>query len=59
MEKRSFFWGLSENRQHAQAAGLFRLLCAIFPCNTQSIPAKKWLHQAKNPSLLVIFPVFR
>ena len=25
----------------------------------QSIPAEKWLHQAKNPSLLVIFPVFR
>ena len=51
--------GLSENRQHAQTAGLFRLLCTIFPCNTQSIPAEKWLQQAKNPSLLVIFPVFR
>ncbi len=37
----------------------FRLLCTIFPCNTQSIPAEKWLQQAKNPSLLVIFPVFR
>ena len=35
------------------------LLCAIFPCNTQSISAEKWLHQAKNPSLLVVFPVFR
>ena len=35
----------------------FRLLCAIFPCNTQSIPAEEWLHQSKNPSLLVIFPV--
>ncbi len=53
------FVGLSENRQHAQTAGLFRLLCTIFPCNTQSIPAEKWLQQAKNPSLLVIFPVFR
>ena len=29
------------------------------PCNTQSIPAKKWLHQAKNPSPPLIFPVFR
>ncbi len=26
---------------HAQTAGLFRLLYAIFPCNTQSIPAEK------------------
>ena len=34
-------------------------LCTIFPCNTQSISAEKWLHQTKNPSLLVIFPVFR
>ena len=32
---------------------------SIFPCNTQRIPAEKWLHQAKNPSLLVIFPVSR
>ena len=28
-------------------------------CNTQSIPAKKWLHQAENPSPPLIFPVFR
>ena len=49
----------SENREYDQTAGLFRLLCTIFPCNTQSIPAEKWLQQAKNPSLLVIFPVFR
>ena len=31
----------------------------IFSCNTQSIPAKKWLHQAENPSPPLIFPVFR
>ncbi len=29
------------------------------PCNTQSIPAKKWLHQEENPSPPLIFPVFR
>ena len=50
---------VSENRQHAQTAGLFHLLGTIFSCNTQSIPAKKWLHQAENPSPPLIFPVFR
>ena len=37
---------------------VFSARCAPFFCNTQSISAEKWLQQAKNPSLLVIFPVF-
>ena len=52
-------YSASENCQRTRTAGLFALRCTIFPCNTQSIPAEKWLQQAKNPSLLVIFPVFR
>lgn len=33
--------------------------CPVFPWNTSSIPAEKRLAQEKNPSPLVILPVFR
>ena len=53
------FGAVSENCQNAQAAAFFALCRPIFPWNTSSIPAGKWLAQNKNPTLLVILPVFR
>ena len=54
-----FFTGAYLKTVNTPKQRAFSACCAPFFCNTQSIPAKKWLHQEKNPSLLVIFPVFR
>ena len=52
-------YSASENCQRTRTAGLFALRCTIFPCNTQSSPAEKWLAQHENSSLSVTFSVFR
>ena len=54
-----FCSGVTENCQRTRTAGLSALCCAVFPCNTQSIPAEKWLAQHENSSLSVTFSVFR
>ena len=54
-----FCSGVTENCQRTRTAGLSALCCAVFPCNTQSIPAEKRLAQHKNSSPPVTSPVFR
>ena len=48
-----------KNGQYTQTTDLFPLGCAIFPCNTQSIPAKNWLALRKNLSPLCILPFIK
>jgi len=39
--------------------GLFRLLCTIFPCNTQSIPAEKWASAGEKSLAVGHIPGFQ